>query len=117
MRISDWSSDVCSSDLRLLFLGPVAGAQGRRHFGRRAWRGNRDRRKPAPRRRAVAGAYRMSDPWTWHGGGPEAAKRRFGGGDWIDLSHGINPQPWPGADGMAVDWRRWPRSEECRVEA
>src|SRR3546814_605048 len=59
----------------------------------------------------------MSDPWTWHGGGLEAAKRRFGGGDWIDLSTGINPQPWPGAAGMAFDWRRLPDPENlARLE-
>lgn len=32
-----------------------------------------------------------------HGGGIDAARARFGGarGDWIDLSTGINPQPYP----------------------
>ena len=53
----------------------------------------------------------MSEPWTWHGGGIEAAKRHFGGDDWIDLSTGINPQPWPDAAGMAFDWRRLPEPE------
>jgi cobalamin biosynthetic protein CobC len=50
----------------------------------------------------------MSGPWTWHGGGLEAAKRAFGNGDWIDLSTGINPHPWPGAAAMAFDWQRLP---------
>lgn len=50
----------------------------------------------------------MSARWTWHGGGLEAARRHFGGSDWIDLSTGINPQPWPGAADMAVDWQRLP---------
>ena len=50
----------------------------------------------------------MSARWTWHGGGLEAARRHFGEGDWIDLSTGINPQPWPGAADMAFDWQRLP---------
>lgn len=54
----------------------------------------------------------MSARWTWHGGGLEAARRHFGtsksGGDWIDLSTGINPHPWPGAADMAFDWQRLP---------
>ncbi|SBV34989.1 Threonine-phosphate decarboxylase [uncultured Sphingopyxis sp.] len=53
----------------------------------------------------------MSEPWTWHGGGIEAAKRHFGGVDWIDLSTGVSPHPWPGAAGMAFDWRRLPDPE------
>src|SRR3546814_7798084 len=31
MRISDWSSDVCSSDLGLAILRRIAGLGGRRH--------------------------------------------------------------------------------------
>lgn len=59
----------------------------------------------------------MNDPWTWHGGGLDAAKRRFGDGDWIDLSTGINPHPWPGAAAMAFDWRRLPEPEHlARLE-
>ena len=59
----------------------------------------------------------MNDTWTWHGGGIEAAKRHFGGDDWIDLSTGINPQPWPGAAGIAFDWRRLPETEHlARLE-
>ncbi|MBA4751121.1 MAG: pyridoxal phosphate-dependent class II aminotransferase [Sphingopyxis sp.] len=53
----------------------------------------------------------MTASWMWHGGGLEAAKRHFGGSDWIDLSTGINPHPWPGAAGMAFDWRRLPDRE------
>ena len=30
-----------------------------------------------------------------HGGDLDAAIRRFGGADWIDLSTGINRRPWP----------------------
>lgn len=64
----------------------------------------------------------MSESWTWHGGGLEAAKRHFGGdegeGDWIDLSTGINPHPWPGANDMAFDWHRLPEPEAlARLEA
>lgn len=50
--------------------------------------------------------------WTWHGGGVEAAQRHFGGSDWLDLSTGINPHPWPGADALAIDWRRLPERHE-----
>lgn len=46
--------------------------------------------------------------WTWHGGGLEAARRHFGGDDWIDLSTGINPHPWPDTDTLAIDWQRLP---------
>lgn len=60
----------------------------------------------------------MSGPWTWHGGGLEAAKRAFGNGDWIDLSTGINPHPWPGAAAMAFDWQRLPDPDAlARLEA
>lgn len=50
----------------------------------------------------------MSERWTWHGGGLEAAKREFGDGEWIDLSTGINPHPWPGTADMGFDWQRLP---------
>lgn len=60
----------------------------------------------------------MSSPWTWHGGGLEAAKLRFGNGDWIDLSTGINPHPWPGATRIAFDWQRLPDPDMlARLEA
>lgn len=49
----------------------------------------------------------MTESWTWHGGGIEAARHHFGGGDWIDLSTGINPCPWPAA-GIVFDWQRLP---------
>lgn len=53
----------------------------------------------------------MTDPWMWHGGGVEAAKRHFGGADWLDLSTGMNPDPWPGADDIAIDWQRLPDTD------
>lgn len=51
----------------------------------------------------------MSD-WTFHGGRLSAAVARFGGDpvDWLDLSTGINPDPWPGASTLAIDWHRLP---------
>ncbi|UYY77930.1 aminotransferase class I/II-fold pyridoxal phosphate-dependent enzyme [Sphingomonas sp. R1] len=36
----------------------------------------------------------MSDPLLHHGGNLAAARARFGDGDWLDLSTGINPVPW-----------------------
>lgn len=60
----------------------------------------------------------MSNPWTWHGGGLEAAKHHFGGDDWVDLSTGINPHPWPDAASIAFDWRRLPDTQDlARLEA
>lgn len=55
----------------------------------------------------------MNGDWTWHGGNLAAARRHFGAGDlpWIDLSTGINPVPWPGADGP-VDWQRLPEADD-----
>jgi cobalamin biosynthesis protein CobC len=53
--------------------------------------------------------------WTWHGGGVEAASQRFGTGDWIDLSTGINPHPWPGAAALAIDWQRLPEQGDLRA--
>ncbi|WP_077146185.1 aminotransferase class I/II-fold pyridoxal phosphate-dependent enzyme [Sphingopyxis sp. KK2] len=52
----------------------------------------------------------MNDLWTWHGGALDAAKRHFGVSDaaWIDLSTGINPMRWPGAETMPIDWHRLP---------
>lgn len=60
----------------------------------------------------------MTDAWTWHGGDIEAARQHFGDGDWIDLSTGINPQPWPAATDIAVDWQRLPGTRAlARLEA
>ena len=48
--------------------------------------------------------------WTPHGGQLDRARAAYGdhGEPWIDLSTGINPNPWPGVDGLAIDWRRLP---------
>ena len=60
----------------------------------------------------------MNTRWTWHGGGIEAARRHFGSGDWIDLSTGINPHPWPIDAAMSYDWQRLPDPEALsRLEA
>ncbi|WP_298400967.1 threonine-phosphate decarboxylase [Sphingobium sp.] len=52
----------------------------------------------------------MTNPWTYHGGRLDAARRHFGGGDadWIDLSTGINPNPWPIEGAGAIDWASLP---------
>lgn len=43
-----------------------------------------------------------------HGGDIDRAAARFGAGDWIDLSTGINRRPWP-VDGLPPDaWRALP---------
>ncbi len=59
----------------------------------------------------------MTARWTWHGGGLEAARAHFGesGEPWLDLSTGINPHPWPGADSIAIDWQRLPDEADLRA--
>jgi len=51
--------------------------------------------------------------WTWHGGQLARAQNAFGDSraPWIDLSTGINPNPWPGADELAIDWTRLPDTD------
>ncbi|UZW57614.1 aminotransferase class I/II-fold pyridoxal phosphate-dependent enzyme [Sphingobium sp. JS3065] len=46
--------------------------------------------------------------FTWHGGRLAEARAVYGGADWIDLSTGISPLTWPGADLVSVDWRCLP---------
>lgn len=48
--------------------------------------------------------------FTFHGGRLGEAIARFGSGDapWIDLSTGINPHGWPGADSLSIDWQTLP---------
>ena len=45
-----------------------------------------------------------------HGGGLDAAVARYGGarGDWLDLSTGINPRPYPVTGFAASDWTALP---------
>lgn len=43
-----------------------------------------------------------------HGGNCDAAKAHYGGEDWIDLSTGINRQPWPVPDLPAHVWTDLP---------
>jgi Histidinol-phosphate/aromatic aminotransferase and cobyric acid decarboxylase len=45
-----------------------------------------------------------------HGGRLEEACAHFGGrpAEWLDLSTGINPRPWPGAESIRPDWRALP---------
>ncbi|AIT78917.1 threonine-phosphate decarboxylase [Novosphingobium pentaromativorans] len=52
-------------------------------------------------------------PPVRHGGRLLEACRRFGGrpGDWLDLSTGINPSPWPSAAVAATDWSRLPEPD------
>jgi cobalamin biosynthetic protein CobC len=48
--------------------------------------------------------------FSFHGGRLADAKAHFGTGKapWIDLSTGINPQSWPGAGNLAMDWQALP---------
>ncbi|MEM7491166.1 MAG: aminotransferase class I/II-fold pyridoxal phosphate-dependent enzyme, partial [Pseudomonadota bacterium] len=43
-----------------------------------------------------------------HGGGLDAARARFGGTGWIDLSTGINPEPYPLPDLPSRAWTALP---------
>jgi len=58
----------------------------------------------------------MSRAFTFHGGRLTDARARFGGTaeDWVDLSTGINPDPWPGGNGQAIDWRGLPDPQGLR---
>ena len=51
----------------------------------------------------------MTD-WTFHGGRLTEARAVYGDASapWLDLSTGINPTPWPGAAGIAIDWHALP---------
>lgn len=59
----------------------------------------------------------MTGAFTWHGGNLAQARARFGdnGPDWLDLSTGINPVPWPHADRLAVDWQALPGGDALAV--
>ena len=59
-------------------------------------------------------------PEREHGGGLDAARARWGGArsDWIDLSTGINPEPYPLPDLPADAWTALPdRAARDRLEA
>src|SRR3546814_354681 len=58
MRISDWSSDVCSSDLRRAAPGAPWGAGGRPRARRHDPRPHQGHRTPPPARRRAAGDLR-----------------------------------------------------------
>ncbi len=52
----------------------------------------------------------MTGAFHWHGGRLDEARARFGGeaAQWLDLSTGINPNPWPRAAEMHFDWQSLP---------
>lgn len=52
--------------------------------------------------------------WTFHGGRLSAARETYGhpAEAWLDLSTGINPHAWPGAQDIVVDWRGLPDEQE-----
>ncbi|WP_410217947.1 threonine-phosphate decarboxylase CobD [Paracoccus sp. (in: a-proteobacteria)] len=47
-----------------------------------------------------------------HGGDADVARARFGEGDWIDLSTGINRRPWPVPSLSAHAWRNLPTAAD-----
>lgn len=49
-----------------------------------------------------------------HGGGLRAAARRYGiaAEHWLDLSTGINPQPWPVPAPSRASWQRLPEDDD-----
>src|ERR1700747_2033336 len=55
--------------------------------------------------------------WTIHGGRLSQARRRYrqAPGPWLDLSTGINPEPWPGISGLIFDWQRLPDETALRT--
>ena len=52
----------------------------------------------------------MSGAFDWHGGRLDDACAQFGGTreEWLDLSTGINPCPWPVPGDLAPDWHALP---------
>jgi cobalamin biosynthetic protein CobC len=52
--------------------------------------------------------------WTFHGGRLSTAREAYGhpAEAWLDLSTGINPHAWPGAQDIAVDWLGLPDEQE-----
>jgi cobalamin biosynthetic protein CobC len=58
----------------------------------------------------------MTDRWTWHGGGLQAARAHYGDADapWLDLSTGINPHGWPMPE-LPIDWTRLPEEADLKA--
>lgn len=57
--------------------------------------------------------------WTFHGGRVSEARQAYPDAPqpWLDLSTGINPQPWPGAASVEIDWQALPDADElARLE-
>lgn len=52
--------------------------------------------------------------WMWHGGALRKAQAAYPAAKapWIDLSTGINPNPWPHSTDVQIDWHRLPEMEE-----
>lgn len=59
---------------------------------------------------APPGAAEIAPPRRDHGGDADRAAARFGGGDWIDLSTGINRRPWPLGPVADSAWRDLPQA-------
>src|SRR3546814_14422951 len=77
MRISDWSSDVCSSDLRPLLCGICRGQAARRGAGHAGGGGNRrDRIVDGGPIRAVAAAAQPGGRRSGAEGGNSGGVRR-----------------------------------------
>jgi len=58
--------------------------------------------------------------WTIHGGRLAEAQLYYRDAPtpWLDLSTGINPEPWPGTDALTFDWARLPDDAAlCQLEA
>jgi cobalamin biosynthetic protein CobC len=55
--------------------------------------------------------------WTIHGGRLSKAERRYPQAPrpWLDLSTGINPEPWLGISGLVFDWQRLPDEAALRT--
>jgi cobalamin biosynthetic protein CobC len=52
-----------------------------------------------------------------HGGNLRDAQRRYGGGDWIDLSTGINPIGYPAPPLPPDAWHRLPEADPALIDA
>lgn len=68
-------------------------------------------------RRTVAMTMENLQNWMWHGGALRKAQAAYPTvkAPWIDLSTGINPNPWPHAADIAIDWHRLPQWEELQA--